>query len=288
MHKKCSNLFILISSLCLLTISGCAVFKATDYEENLKSNIDFLIEQGKNHWAKRIDPEEAKLSHNFFSKAYHARPLDPEMTALYSRSCHFLGYYVEEDPIKKSILFLEGKQVAWDILENAADFKSALEKSRIDTLSGLENLTIEYVPLLYWYASNFSRYLAERPVIERLNNRDLIETSLHRIQTLDPNYFYGGPNRLFGGIFARLPGIDLELSYRQFELSLKYSPDYLGTYVLRAKYLHTKAGNREKFIEDLKHVIDADPTGIPEVMPENLMEQEIARLLLAQEFILFE
>lgn len=292
MYKKCSSLFILISSLCLLTLTGCTVFKAPGSEANLKSNIDFLIEQGKIHWDKRIDPAEALLSHNFFSKSYHARRLDPDMAALYSRSCHYLGYYMEEDPEKRNKYFLEGKRIAWAILETDSDFKAALEASKTDSLAGIiaaiENLSMEYVPVLYWWVANFSRYLADRPVIERLNNRDLIETSLHRIQALDPNFFYGGPNRLFGGIFARLPGVDLELSYRQFNISLKYSPDYLGTYVLRARYLHTKAGNREQFVKDLKHVINADPTIIPEVMPENLLEQEKARLLLEQEFILFE
>jgi len=57
---------------------------------------------------------------------------------------------------------------------------------------------------------------------------------------------------------------------------------------MRAQYFHTKSGNREKFVQDLQFVLQADPTLLPEVSPENLLEQEKARRLLANESALFE
>ena len=82
--------------------------------------------------------------------------------------------------------------------------------------------------------------------------------------------------------------MELSHSKNNFEKSIAGSPNYLGTYVIRAQYFHTKSGNREKFVQDLQFVLQADPTLLPEVSPENLLEQEKARKLLAKESALFE
>jgi hypothetical protein len=58
--------------------------------------------------------------------------------------------------------------------------------------------------------------------------------------------------------------------------------------VIRAKYLHTKNSNRELFVKDLQFVLQADPTLLPDVSPENLNEQEKAKKLLVMESSLFE
>jgi hypothetical protein len=47
-------------------------------------------------------------------------------------------------------------------------------------------------------------------------------------------------------------------------------------------------GNRDLFEEDLNYVINADPSALPDAMPENLYEQEKARELLKHTSILFE
>ena len=73
-----------------------------------------------------------------------------------------------------------------------------------------------------------------------------------------------------------------------FEKSIKGSPDYFATYVKRAQYLHTKNGNREKFVQDLQKVLNMNPSILPEVSPENLFEQEKAKILLSKEPSLFK
>ena len=62
----------------------------------------------------------------------------------------------------------------------------------------------------------------------------------------------------------------------------------MGTYVIRAKYLYTKSGNREGFVKDLQQVLNSDPAILPAVSPENLFEQEKARALLKEVSSLFE
>lgn len=292
MTIQSKHLLSFIALFFLFILSGCTQFRGPSVEDNLEKNIQFLIDQGKHHWEKRVDPEEARLAHLFLSRVHHIDPLNSEVTALYSRACQYLGYYIEVDPARQDSLYLEGMTIAWEVLQGTTFFRSIFQEAEGDSIaksiSALEIVPGEFVPILYWWIANYSRFLVNKTVIERLKSRELIETALHRILALDGNYFYGGPHRIFGGIYARIPGVELSHSYAYFDQSIKNNPNYLGTYVLRARYLHTKAGNREQFIRDLNYVINADPTLIPEVMPENLLEQEKARLLLARESLLFE
>ena len=102
------------------------------------------------------------------------------------------------------------------------------------------------------------------------------------------DYYYGGPTRFFGMFYSRLPGVPLDRAKLNFDQSLLDNPNFFGTKVLRARYYHTKLGNRELFEEDLKTIIDSDPSLLPDAMPENLFEQEKAKELLNNVTILFE
>ena len=88
--------------------------------------------------------------------------------------------------------------------------------------------------------------------------------------------------------YSRLPGVPLERARLNFDQSLLDNPNFFGTRFLRARYYHTKLGNRELFEEDLQFIINGDPSLLPDAMPENLFEQEKAEQLLRDAIILFE
>ena len=250
------------------------------------------MEKGRTHWEQRVDVKNARTARLFLSKANVLNPDDQAVTALYAQACHFIGYYIEDDPARSDSLFVEGMDTAWEFIISTDAYQEGVALSEGDSnakkIAGLENASQDMVPMLYWWVSNYSRYLLTKPVMERLQQRDIIETVLHRILALQPDFFYHGANRIFGGIYARLPGVDLNHSVTNFDKSIQGSPNYMGTYVIRAKYLYTKSGNREAFVNDLQKVLNADPTILPEVSPENLFEQEKARSLLAEVSSLFE
>ena len=50
------------------------------------------------------------------STAYYLNPNNGEVSALYSRVCFFIGYYLEEDPAKSDSLFIEGMETSWDFI----------------------------------------------------------------------------------------------------------------------------------------------------------------------------
>jgi hypothetical protein len=289
--KKKFNVIIFFS---LIFMNTSCITKTDSFNRYVskEKNIQFLVDQGRLYWDKRVNIKDANLAKLFLSKANNLNPDNAEIVELYGQTCHFVGYYIESNSNKSDSLFIEGMNTTWSFIigtnafqEGAALFEGDSTEKKI---AGIANISEEMVPILYWWVSNYSRFLAKKPVMDRLQSRDIIETALHRILSLEPDFFYHGANRLFGGFYARLPGVELSLSMNNFDKAISGSPNYLGTYVVRAEYLHTKSGNREAFTKDLQMVLNADPTLLPNISPENLFEQEKAKQLLLKEATLFE
>ena len=257
-----------------------------------KMNSESLIKQGKAYWEKRVNPKSAKIAVLFFEKAVELNPKKLELAVSLSRAYYFQGHYIEIDPAIRDTLYLKGANAALTGFKNTTYFQSFADTTSIDNLklqiTAIRKAPVETIPALYWWAANFGRYLTTKPVLKRIESREIIETAMHRIATMDEDYYYGGPARFFGTFYSRLPGVPLDRAKNNFDQSLVDSPDYLGTRVLRARYYHTKLGNRDLFEEDLNYVINADPSALPDAMPENLYEQEKAKELLKHTSILFE
>ena len=283
---------IILFSLIFMNVSCIKKNDSFNRYISKEKNIQFLVDQGQLHWDKRVNIKDANLAKLFLSKANNLNPDNQEIVELYARACHFVGYYIESNPDKSDSLFIEGMNATWSFIISTNKFQEGAALFEGDSteknIAGIANISEKIVPILYWWVSNYSRFLAKKPVMDRLQSRDIIETALHRILSLKPDFFYHGANRLFGGIYARLPGVELSLSINNFDKAILGSPNYLGTYVIRAEYLHTKSGNREAFIKDLQMVLNADPTLLPNISPENLFEQEKAKNLLLKESTLFE
>ena len=286
--------FNLIIFFSLIFMNTSCITKTDSFNRYVskEKNIQFLVDQGRLYWDKRVNIKDANLAKLFLSKANDLNPDNAEIVELYAQACHFVGYYIESNSNKSDSLFIEGMKTTWSFIIGTNAFQEGAALFEGDStgkkIAGIANISEEMVPILYWWVSNYSRFLAKKPVMDRLQSRDIIETALHRILSLKPDFFYHGANRLFGGIYARLPGVELSLSMNNFDKAILGSPNYLGTYVVRAEYLHTKSGNRGAFIKDLQMVLNADPTLLPNISPENLFEQEKAKKLLLKEPTLFE
>lgn len=282
--------YIHLGICCLFIHMGCGYLNTTSNANRL--DYEYLIKEGELYWEKRANPKSAKMATLYFEKAFELNPQNFELTVSLSRAYYFQGYYIEIDPAKRDTLYLKGASAALTGFQNTAFFQSFDDTASIDNLklqiTAIRKAPVETIPALYWWAANFGRYLTTKPVLKRIESREIIETAMHRIATLDEDYYYGGPTRFFGTFYSRLPGVPLDRAKSNFDQSLSDSPDYLGTRVLRARYYHTKLGNQDLFEEDLNYVINADPSILPDAMPENLFEQEKAKELLKHTSILFE
>lgn len=273
-------------------VVGCDSFFHPPLEVAHQNNINYLKKQAYNYWDKRSNEKDAVLAVFFLDKAYHLEPDNLKLAILLSRAYHFQAYYIETNKLLKDSLYIQGANIALNILEKSMAYQQVYHEIEGDSMTKMiQSVAVvdqEYIDALYWWAANMGRYLSSRSVRERLDYRELTESVMHRVLSLEPDYFYSGPYRFFGALYARLPGVELSRSEEYFDQAIRTNPNYLGSYVLRARFLHTKAGDKEKFIHDLEYVIRADPSLIPEVMPENLFEQKLAQKLLDQEDLLFE
>ncbi len=289
--------FFLRQSITLLTLSamlfcgllltgtqGC--YSKPENDIAREQNIDYLIQEGIHLWEQRTDPELVRKSCQFLASAYDVVPPDLNLIEMLSRVYYFQAHYLTTDPVEQDSLYLQGATVAEQGLAAALQGVTGTDTLRISEL--LPFITQEHMPALYWWAANFGSYLLTKPVIQRLESRELFENVLHQMLVLNPNFYFGGPYRLFGVFYTRIPGVELNRAESYFNQAIDAYPDYFATKVLKAQYFSTKTGNREQFHTLLTSVIAADPTAIPDVMPENLLEQKLAQSLLEKEHLLFE
>lgn len=285
---KMKNLHIV--SVFVILLINCSYF--TTKSNTNKMNMSSLINQGNAYWGKRVDPKSAKLAVLFYKKAFELNQTDLNLAASLSKAYYFQAYYVESDLIKRDALYVKGAESALKGFENSIFYQSFSDTTKFENnkikLEAIKKAPIETIGVLFWWATNHGKFLINKPVIDRIGSREILEIAMHRISTLDEDYYYGGPRRFFGMFYSRLPGVPLDRAKLNFDKSLLDNPNFFGTRVLRAQYYHTKLGNRELFEEDLEFIIKGDPSLLPDAMPENLFEQEKAKELLNNATILFE
>ncbi|NOZ73896.1 MAG: hypothetical protein GXO90_00740 [FCB group bacterium] len=271
-------------------LSGCSG-PANSLQKSLDQNADFLVEQAESHWEQRDQEENARRALLFWSKALLIYPNDTELTVNFSHASFFVAHYWEQDPRQQDSLLSAGIDRAERLLfpPVSADTSGAISEDSITAqIVRIEHLPEDRLILLYWWAKNRIHRLIQKPVVERMNERELIEAALHRILTANPTYDNGGIYRLFGTFYSRLPGVDLERVEAYFKQAREAYPSCFATVVQQAQFLDTKAGNRDRFHEELSWVVRQNPTVDPNIMPENLRDQELAKSLLKQESYLFE
>jgi len=255
-------------------------------------NVEFLIEQGELFWQQRSDSLTLKKAEHFISLACQQRPGQFDIAILYAQILYTRGLFFEKDGETQNSLFLQASQLCQDAVLNHQDFSVIYNNAQGDStfkmLTALAEVPISVVPGLFWWATNLARYLNTRPVIERLNHREILEVLMHRTLSLEPRFFYSGPYRFFGSLYTRIPGIELSQSKTYFTQALSANPDYLGNAVHMAEFYHQKAGNREQFHTMLTDVVKADFSANPDIIAENLSYQDRARWLLSKESSLFE
>ena len=281
----------LLSHLLIFSLWNCSNQKLK-IQEAQSQNVEFLVQQAKQLWEQRSDSNSVIKTNYILGLANDVEKNNKDIVNIYSQSLFFQGMFLEYDKITKDSLFLKGAEVAKYSILNDSLFKSAFNELIGDDdfkmLSALSVAPRELVPAMYWWATNKLWYLNNKPAIERINHRELLEVIMHRIIALEPDYLYGGPYRFFGIFYSRIPGVEISQSKSYFEKAISSYPNYFGNKVQMSEFYHQKAENRNLFQSLLQTTIDTDPTVNPEIMPENIFYQKRAVQLLQQEDILFE
>ena len=275
----------------LIFISVSCYSGNAQFETN-EENVDFLIAKGKLFWEQRTNKGSLEKSERFISLACTERPNDFELLILLSKIKYTHARFIQKDSARQKALLLDGSRIAKNAVLNHSKFSSTLKESIEDSsfriLSSVTNAPKEVLPGLYWWAVNQIQYLSNQPVLERLNQRELLEALMHRVLSLDPGFNYSGPYRFFGFLYTRIPGVELTQSETYFKQAINSHPEYLMNSISMAEYYHQKEGNREQFNTILKNVIGTDINKYPEIMNENYFSKSHAQLLIDKQSSMFE
>ena len=282
------NLILLI---CTFTSWQCSS-QVVQLENAKAQNIDFLFEQAQNLWDSRIDSNAIRKANYILGLAYEEESSNTEIIKLYSKTLFFQGMFLENDKDKKDSLFYKGSEIARKAVLNNKSFilllNNTIGDSSFKVLSALSNASMDLVPAMYWWATNKLWYLNNKPAIERINHRELLEIIMHRIISLDPNYHYGGAYRFFGVFYSRIPGVEISQSKTYFEKAISSNENYFGNKVQMSEFFYQKSENKPSFLTQLQQVINLDTSIYSEMMPENIYYQKRAKNLLNQQDTLFE
>jgi len=268
---------------------GCGKKQKGTYEvakaSGEASAFDALKGEADELWAKRGETESLKAALAKYEQAYNAKPTDRETAARLTRGWYFLGdaHFTEKD--QKNEAF--DTAVSWGkrCLAINTTFKGRLEKGDEKEEDVVDALTAEDVPCMYWTSSALGKWAKLNGILTSLKHIETVKAYMTHIGTLQPDYFYHGPDRYWGAYYSLIPsfsGRDLNKSKGHYDKSIAGSPEYLGTQVLVADTWAVNSQDKATYVRMLQAVIDADPGDNPDIGPENRAEQAKAKRLLAQ------
>lgn len=164
------------------------------------------------------------------------------------------------------------------------EFKKAVVDRKESVTDAVNQLTLAQINALYWSAASLGKWAKNSGIATTLKYKSQIKRMIERVGELNPDYFYGAVYRYWGVYYAVAPGFaggSMEKSLENFQKSFNVANNYLGTHVLYAENYASKQGDRELFKKELDFVLKAKPESIPELLPEQILEQKKAKRMLA-------
>lgn len=253
-----------------------------------------LVAEGDAAYALRGEQAQLELAVQKYEAAIALKQDDHDTYAKLSHAAYLLadGYYSADPARKADLLAMHQKGI--DAGERGLKALSSEFEKKLSTGVAIEvaikGLGREAVPLMYWNATNLGRWANAQEFTTVLKFKNRIFETLSHVLSLDPNYFYGAPDRYFGAFYSIAPpfaGGDLTKSYEHFQASQKIAPNYLGTYNLIAEFYAPKAQDPELFDRSIQFVLDAAADIIPELQPEAAIEKRKAEKLKTRRDELF-
>lgn len=254
-----------------------------------RSAHDEAVAEGEAAWAERADEARLRACIAAWQRALESDASDIELWGRLTRAQYFLAdghlaFDTARDAETLEAYLAAVRTAEHGLSQLSPEFAQSMNAgNRIE--QSLALLDVRAVPLLYWRSSAQGKWARRDGFATLLSVKDEIRAVMSRVLELDRTYFYTGPDRYFGAFFAVAPayaGGDLDRSRTHFEYSLGQAPNYLGTHVLYATEYAVKTQDRALFQRELDLVIAADPAVIPELEPENRVEQRKAREALAR------
>jgi len=240
-------------------------------------------------WAQRDTRRELASAIQIWQDLLAARPDDADLLVQLSRAQYTMAT-LHPSSSKTDLTTLQaGVDYAERALALDTDFRECARPQKSD-YTCLELLDVEYVAAALWLHANLELWSRQKGFTYIVKSKTRLKHYADWIQVVDPDYYHGAGDRILGHYHASAPaafGGDLGRAKEHFEKSLGISPDFLSTKVMMARYYARATQDRTLFQRLCQEVIDADPTRIPDLVPEQEHAQSEARGLLSQISVLF-
>jgi len=156
----------------------------------------------------------------------------------------------------------------------------------------IKSLEKDDVPALFWYGINLTAYInVNKESIKAISRLHIAETIMKRVETLEPEYYYGGAYLNLMTIYSSVPPIlggNPELALKCYKRHKEIAgKNFLHTDLQYARYYLYQNQKREQYIEVLKKIIEHSWNG-KEYRMLNIVAKERAKIYLEATDILFE
>ena len=275
-----------------VAVSGCATYQAK-WDEKITAPTapsdaaTTALTEGDAAWEARGDKAKLMEAITKWEAAFEKAPT-ADLAAQISRA-HYLygdGYLALEGNTEgRDAEYQKGLDWATRGLKLAApEFAKSMAEGQTHAES-IGKAPKDAIGPRYWYAPNRGKWAALKGFATRLRYKDDIKATIDLVKTYDEMYFFAAPWRYLGSYEAQTAGLaggSLDKSEENYKKAVELAPNYLGTKVLWADFLCTKRQDKTTYEKLLKEVVAANAAAIPEIEPENLLEQEKAKKLLSQ------
>lgn len=241
-------------------------------------------------WANRGDKAQLKAAIEAYEALAAANPTSRKAHLRASRGWYFLAAGFTEDKNQQIERYLKAIEWGKRCMALNEDFAKRVNDGEKEA-DAVGALTKDDVPCTYWTASALGRWAKASGIAKSLRHIGTVKAYIGKVEELEPDYFYHGPSRYWGAYYSVLPsfaGRDLERSAKEFEKTMAGSPEYLGSWILRAENLAVANQDVSMFDKDLEYVLAFDLDSAPDLRPENEREQARARQLKEEREDLFD
>ncbi|MEZ4270352.1 MAG: TRAP transporter TatT component family protein [Myxococcota bacterium] len=282
--------FILIGTACTPARKPAWEAQATsDVKPSVSpQQITDLRTQADAAWEQRAEKQQLLTTINLWEQILAADPEDGQLLTRLSRAYYFLGdgFYSAENAQEAALGAYEKGIAAGEraLMAISPEFTKHIQAGdKVD--DSVKFIQAEGQAGLYWYAVNLGRFAVTKGFTTTLFYKDRIHAVMQRVLDIDETFFHAAPHRYFGVFFAKAPafaGGDMEKSKLHFDEALALDSRYFATKVLYAEFYAAKIENKELFTRLLNEVKNADPSVLPDLIPEQRVEQDKAKKLLSQ------
>jgi hypothetical protein len=236
-------------------------------------------------FAERLDPARLRDAIAAWQRAVAERDTDVASYTALARAWFFLAdahLDADADAGERKRAYEQGAAFADRGLRALSPVYEQRRAGGAEVDAAAADLGKDAAALLYWWGMNAIRWADLDGWTTAAGMYKGVFRAIERAGTLDPAIDHAGPARFFGSARAEAPAIaggSLTDSAAFFADAVARAPDFLETYLQRAKTLARRTKDRALFDASIRKVLDTPSDSLPDAIPEQEVAKRKARAL---------